>query len=133
MSARELLRSWVLDMPADNYLWLSFLVTFGITSIYWLYATHPVGATETSLRANGLTNTNGKQFFDWGNRDISTWSMIDRPFEGSVLQILLLKNQDYVAAFALPGPNTRDRVIQILCDKQIPKSPDLMPPWESQR
>ena len=37
----------------------------------------------------------------------------------------------YVAAFARPDTSTRDRLGQLLQDKQIPESPDLSPPWES--
>ncbi len=121
------------ETTADGYPWLGIVVTFFFTSLYWRSSKYPVGSNEISFRDNGLTYTNGKQFADWGYRDISGWSMIERPFEGHVLHILLLKARADVAAFALPDTNIRDRLVQLLHDKKIPQSPDLMPSWESRR
>ena len=68
---------------------------------------------------------------DWNYHDFSGWAVVKRQFEGRVLHILLLKGRTYVREFALPEIDTRDRLIQILHEKQIPQAPGLDPSWES--
>jgi hypothetical protein len=120
-------------IPASGFLWLSIPVTLFFTSLRWLNATYPARATEVSFRDHGITQLSGKQTRDLNYRDCSGWDVVERQFEERVLHILLLQWRTYVVEVALPDINTRDRLVQIFHDKQIPQSPDLRPSWESRQ
>ena len=114
-----------------SFLWLVIPVTWFFTSLHWLNATHPARATEISFRDHGITQLSGKQTRDLNYRDCSGWNVVERPFKERVLLILLLQWRSYVIEVALPDTNTRTRLVELFCDKQIPHSPVLKPSWES--
>ena len=119
--------------PAASYLCLATAVTLFFTLLHWLKALWPVHATEISFLDTGITQFFGKQTLDRTYHDISGWAVIERPFEGRVLHILLLKGRTRVTAFALPDTDTRDRLVKIFHDKMIPQSPEISAPWESRQ
>ena len=86
---------------------------------------------KINIRDRGITVSNDKQSWDWSYHDFSGWTVIERPFEESVLHIVLLKRPTCVVAFALPDSSARDRLVQIFQDKKIFESPALKPSWES--
>lgn len=113
-----------------EFLGLSISVTFFFTLLHWFNATYPVHSTEISFRDKGITQFFGKQDFDSNYHNYSGWAVIERPFEGRILYILLLKGRTRVIAFALPDTSTRDRLVQLLIDKKLPQLTDLKPAWE---
>jgi hypothetical protein len=118
-------------VSAAGFLGLSIPVTLFFTSLHWLNATYPARATKISFRDHGITQLSGKQTRDLNYRDCSGWTVVERQFEGRVLQILLLQRRSYVVEVVLPDTNTRERLVQLFHDKQIPHAPDLKPSWES--
>jgi hypothetical protein len=125
--------------PTAAYISLASAATLFFTSLHWLFASHPVHATEISFRSNGITQFFGKQIMDLNYGQVSGWAVVERQFEGRVLLILLLQitrrarpNQIRIWdwAFALPDANIRDQVVRIFQDKQVPHLPDLKPSWE---
>lgn len=116
--------------PAVGYFCLSAVIALFFTLLHWLNAIWPVHSTEISFREKGITQFFGKQEMDWNYHDFSGWAVIERQFEERVLHILLLKSRARVVALALPDTNTREGIVQIFHDKQIPHSPDLRPSWE---
>jgi len=124
----------LLQLPTISvaeFLWLVIPVALFFTSLYWFSAIHPARATEISFRDRGITQLSGKQIRDLNYRDCSGWNMVERQFEERVLLVLLLQWRTYVIEVALPDTNTRNRLVQLFRDKQIPHSPDLKPSWES--
>ena len=116
---------------------VSVLAIF-FTMLHWLYGTFPVRSdTRNSFRDCGITQNlpNGQQFH-WNYRQICGWTVIEKPFKGHILQILLLKWQEKgrtgSVAIALPDAAVRDQVVQILNEKQLPQMPDLKPSWEAE-
>lgn len=119
------------DSSTAEYLWLIIPVSLFFTSLYWGNATHPARATKVTFRDNGITQLSGKQTWDLSYHDISAWTVIDRPFEGHLLHILLWQQSNHVTAVALPNINAQERLVHLLTTKGIQPSPDLAPPWES--
>lgn len=113
------------------------VLTIFITTLHWLYGIYPIcSETKISFRDQGITERlpNGQQF-DCNYRQFFGWAMIERPFKGQLLQILLLKRlvkgRTFSLEIALPDANTRDQVVQILNDRHVPQAPDLKPSWEA--
>lgn len=107
-----------------------------ITMIHWLYGISPVGPeTKISFRDRGISERllNGQQF-DCSYRQFCGWAVIERQFDGHILQILLMRRVEKGGAcnqaFALPDAIVRDQVVQILNDRQLPHIPNLKPSWE---
>jgi hypothetical protein len=122
----------IVSFPIHSVVVLSIAALF-ITALRWLYIGMPVRpSNKISFRDNGITELllNG-QDGNWNYRDFSAWNLIDREFHGRVLQILLLKTRRYEISFALPDDGVRDRVVQILTEKQVPHVADLKPSWEA--
>jgi hypothetical protein len=128
---------WYYELPAVSY-WIHSVVvlsvlTLFVTALHCFYVSMPVRpSSKISFRDNGITELllNG-QDGNWNYRDFSAWNLIDREFQGHVLQILLLKTRRYEISFALPDDGVRDRVTQILAEKQMPHLADLKPSWEA--
>ncbi|MCY2977267.1 MAG: hypothetical protein NTU79_01200 [Planctomycetota bacterium] len=113
------------------------VLTIFITMLHWLYGIYPVRSeTKISFRDQGITERlpNGQQF-DCNYRQFFGWAMIERPFKGHLLQILLLKRlvkgRTFSLEIALPDANIRDQVVQILNDRHVAQAPDLKPSWEA--
>jgi hypothetical protein len=122
----------IVSFPIYSLVNLAVAALF-ITAIRWIYKGTPVPPSiEISFRDNGITTVliNG-QDADWSYRNVVAFSVIDREFQGRVLQILLLKADRYDISLALPDDGVRDRVTQILAEKQVPQVADLKPSWET--
>lgn len=115
----------------SGYLWVAIPATSFFTLLYWLSAAYPVHVTEISVRERGITKFNGKQTGDWNYADFCGYEVVERPFEGRTLHILLLKRPKWSLEIALPGAAIREQLVRLLEDKKIPHSSDLKPSWES--
>ena len=127
-----LLRAFQLPtLSVAGYVGLSVSFSLWFTWLRWLSFNHPVHVAEISYREMGLSRFQGKQTADWKYQGFSGWCVIERPFAGSVISILLLKQKvsGSVRAFALPDNDTRVQTVKLLSGK-VPESPDLMPSWE---
>lgn len=120
----------------SSFLAPSVLAIF-ITMLHWLDGIYPARSeTKISFRDRGITERlpNG-QHLDCNYRQFCGWAVIERPFKGHLLQILLLKRlvkgRTFSVAIALPDATIRDQVVQILNDRHVPQSPDLKPSWEA--
>jgi hypothetical protein len=118
------------SLPWVAYLSLALAVTLFFTSLHWLNSAYPVRLSEISFRENGITQFFGKQIWDHNYCLFSGWAVIERPFEGGVLPILLLRWPYGVRTFAFPDMRIRDQLTQIFHDKRVPQVPDLKPSWE---
>lgn len=118
-------------LSVAGFLWLVTPASTFFTLLHWLNATHPVRPSEISFRDKGITQCFGKQTWDSNYTDFLGWAVAERQFTGRILYILLLKGRNRNFEFALPDTSTRDRLAQLLRDKQIPHSPGLKPSWES--
>lgn len=115
---------------AQLHLALSVVTTLFFTLIHWLNATYPVHTTEISFRDNGITRLADKQDWDWNYTRFCSWAVIEREFQGRMLQILLLQSPADDVALALADADVRDRAVRILRDKHLPELPELKPSWE---
>lgn len=121
-------------VPAESAVCYLSAVTVSsllLTFVHWGYATYPGRTTKIAFRDRGITqDISDFQTWDFGYRACRGWTVVERLFEGRLLRILLIQLRWGVVDFALPDTDTRDRVTQLLRDKQIPQTPALRPPWE---
>ncbi len=118
-------------ISTGGFLCVAIPVALFFTLLHWLSATYPTRYTKISVFDRGITQLSGKQTRSLSYRDCSGWNVVERQFEGQILRILLLQCRAYVVEVALPDTSTRDRLVQLFHDKQIPQSLDLKPSWES--
>ncbi len=125
----------LLSLPVDRLLSLGVILFCALllTAYHWLSVIDPPLHAKISFRDDGITLTAGSGQTATGSyRDCCGWAVIEREFNGRILHFLLLKGWTVVSAFALPDADVRDRVVQILRDKQVPHVPDLKPSREEE-
>ncbi len=89
------------------------------TMLDWLQGIDPVRReSEISFRERGITmRLFSGQRLRWDYRQFCGWTVIERPFKGNTLEILLLKRlvkgRACNEAFALPDASVRDQMLQI--------------------
>jgi hypothetical protein len=127
----------VFELPTistTGFLCVSIPAALFFTSLHWSIAARPARATTISVFDNGITQLSGKQTRALSYRTCTGWAVIERQFEGRTLRILLLQCRNYkgrtcIVEVTLPDTSTRDRLVQLFHDKQIPQLSDLQPSW----
>jgi hypothetical protein len=140
-----LLQSCLYHFPQQDRAFLLIFATIGsflsaivLTLVHGIRVTHPVNSgVKICFRDRDFSRDGCKiPRWDCSYRRLCGWAVIEREFQGRALHILLLKLRPEPRAsdiaLALPDAAVRDRVIQILGDKQIPQITDLKPSWEAE-
>jgi hypothetical protein len=120
----------LLHRPVGFYLGIAIPAALWLTWVYWMYTHYPARCREISFHDDDIVVKSGLQTGNSKYQDISGWAMIERQYEDHIISFLLLKYPRGVASYALPDAETRDRLAQLLQEKQVPESPDLRPRWE---
>lgn len=120
------------DSPAVQFLPVLIPATLFFAWLHWLNASNPARRGHISICKNGIHELSGLQTRGLNYSDCIGWTVVERDFEGQVFQILLLKRPKYIYEVALPDVETRDRLIEIFNDKNIPKISDQKPSWETE-
>jgi hypothetical protein len=118
------------DASFAGYFSLAVAVTAFFTLLHWMFRAHPARIAEIVLRTDGLTIFSGKQTANVKYDQYSGWRILEQPFEGRRLSILLLEARYGIRTLAVPDAVVRDEVARILETQKVPANPNLKPCWE---